>query len=129
MRKMLVGCAAAAAMAVIVSPAFAKVETVSGVLVDQACYTADKSNTGQRHAMKNGPMDNCATACAKMGMPVALVTTDGKVYVVTGQYAANKNEKLIAHMAHAVEVTGDVTTDKDGAMKIAVSSLKDRQQQ
>ena len=129
MRKMLVGFAAAVLVAALVSPAFAKVETVTGVLVDQACYKADKSNTGERHAMKNGPMDNCATACAKMGQPVALVTTDGKVYVVTGQYAANKNEKLIAHMAHAVEVTGDVTTDKDGSMKIAVSSLKDKQQQ
>jgi len=125
---MCVGFGAAALVAAFVSPALAKVETVTGVLVDQSCYKADKSNTGERHAMKNGPMDNCATACAKMGQPVALVTTDGKVYVVTGPYAANKNEKLIAHMTHAVELTGDVTADKDGSMKIAVNSLKDKQQ-
>ncbi len=128
MRTTFLGFAAAAFVAALVTPASAKVETVTGVLVDQACYKADKTNTGERHTMKNGPMDNCATACAKMGQPVALVTSDGKVYVVTGQYAANKNEKLIAHMAHAVELTGDVTTDKDGSMKIAATNLKDKQQ-
>jgi hypothetical protein len=106
------------------APAFAKVETIKGQLVDQSCYKADKSNTGERHMMKNGPMDNCATACAKMGLPVALVTSDGKVYEITGDLAANKNEKLVAHMAHTVEVTGDVTIEKDGSAKIAGSSLK-----
>jgi hypothetical protein len=102
----------------------AKVETIKGVLVDQACYKADKSNTGETHKMKTGPMDNCATACAKMGQPVALVTSDGKMYQVTGDLAANKNEKLVPHMAHTVELTGDVTSDKDGSMKIAASSVK-----
>lgn len=102
----------------------AKVETIKGVLVDQSCYKADKSNTGETHKMKNGPMDNCATACAKMGQPVALVTSDGKMYQVIGDVAANKNEKLVAHMTHTVELTGDVTSDKDGSMKIAASSVK-----
>jgi hypothetical protein len=128
MRKLCIGLAAVSCVAALASPALAKGETVTGVLVDQSCYKMDKTNTGERHTMKNGTQENCATACAKMGQPVALVTTDGKAYVVTGSYAANKNEKLIAHMAHAVEVTGDVTTEKDGSMKIAVTSLKDKQQ-
>jgi hypothetical protein len=126
MRKLCIGFAVIACVAGLVPRALAKGETVSGMLVDQSCYKMDKTNTGERHTMKSGTQENCATACAKMGQPVALVTTDGKVYVVTGSYAANKNEKLIAHMAHAVEVTGDVTTDKDGSTKIAVTSLKDK---
>jgi|SwirhisoilCB1_FD_contig_31_449334_length_440_multi_12_in_0_out_0_1 hypothetical protein len=124
MRKICAGMAAAAFTFALAAPALAKVETVKGVLVDQACYKADKSNTGQTHKMKSGAMDNCATACAKMGQPVALVTTDGKVYQVTGELAANKNEKLVPHMAQNVELTGEVTAEKDGSMKIAANSLK-----
>jgi|SRR5581483_1909420 len=124
MRRVAMGSAAAACVLALGAPAWAKVETVKGVLVDQACYKADKSNTGERHIMKNGPMDNCATACAKLGQPVALLTSDGKLYEVAGDLAANKNEKLVPHMTHTVELTGDVTAGKDGAMKIAATSLK-----
>lgn len=124
MRRVIAGVTAAACVLALGATAFAKAETVKGVLVDQACYKADKSNTGETHKMKSGAMDNCATACAKMGQPVALVTSDGKVYQVAGDLATNKNEKLIAHMSHTVELTGDVTTDKDGSMKIAANNLK-----
>jgi hypothetical protein len=124
MRKVLAGCLAAAFVFGLSAPGFAKVETVKGVLVDQACYKADKSNVAETHKMKSGPMDNCATACAKMGQPVALVTTDGKVFQVTGDLAADKNAKLVLHMTHTVELTGDVTTEKDGSMKIAANNLK-----
>jgi hypothetical protein len=109
---------------VLAVPAFAKVETVKGQLIDQACYKMDKANTGMKHNMPNGPQEDCATACAKMGRPVALLTSDGKVYQITGDLSGNKNEKLVAHMSHTVEVTGDVTTEADGSMKIAGTSLK-----
>jgi len=62
-------------------------------------------------------------SCAKEGKPVALLTSDGKVYQVTGGLAANKNAKLSAHMLHTVEITGDVT-EKDGTRSIASDSLK-----
>lgn len=124
MRRMLVGCIAAAVVLALGAPAFAKVETVKGVLVDQSCYKTDKANTVETHKMNGSPMENCATACAKLGQPVALVTTDGKVLVVTGDLAASKNAKLVPHMAHTVELTGDVTTDKDGSTKIAATTLK-----
>ena len=50
-------------------------------------------------------------------------TSDGKVYEVTGGLAANKNEKLTAHMLHTVEITGDVT-EKGGKLSIAADTLK-----
>ena len=72
---------------------------------------------------KAGEMDQCAIDCAKRGEPVALLTSDGKVYRVAGGLAANNNAKLIAHMNHTVEITGDVT-EKDGKVQIAASALK-----
>jgi hypothetical protein len=125
MRRICVGLAATVFVVALVSPAFAKMETVAGVLVDEACYMQNKANTKERHAMKNGPVETCATSCAKKGKPVALVTTDGRKYVVIGQYTANKNQILIPYMTHTVAMTGDVTTNKDGSATIAVVSIKD----
>jgi len=122
MRRMAIGAAAVAlAMS---STAFAKVETITGQLVDQSCYKMDKTNTGDNHKMPKGPTEACATACAKAGRPLALLTSDGKLVEITGSLAANKNEKLVGHIAHTIEVTGDVTTAADGSMKIAGDSLK-----
>jgi hypothetical protein len=124
MRTFFAGLTAAAFVFALGAPASAKVETVKGKLIDQACYKMDKANTGQKHQMRSGEQEDCATACAKMGRPVALLTDDGKVYQVTGDLAAEKNAKLVAHMTHTVELTGDVTTDPDGTMKIAATNLK-----
>ena len=45
------------------------------------------------------------------------------VFDLTGDLAANNNAKLIPHMSHKVELTGDVT-EKGSTMTIAASSLK-----
>ena len=94
--------------------------TVTGVLVDKACYTKDKANTSNDH---KGMGATCAQDCAKKGNPVALVTDKGEVYDVTGDLAANKNEKLVAHMSHTVTLTGEVT-DAGGKKAIAATALK-----
>ena len=103
--------------------AFAATQTISGQLIDQTCYKMNKSNTGVDHKMPSGDEANCAVTCAKMGQPVALLTSDGKVYTVTGDLAANNNAKLVPHLSHKVELTGDVT-EKGGTMTIAAASLK-----
>jgi hypothetical protein len=54
---------------------------------------------------------------------MALLTSDGKVYELTGGLAADKNAKIIPHVAHTVEVTGEVT-EANGKMMIAADSLK-----
>lgn len=123
MYKIFVGLTAAAVVVAFSVPAFARVETVKGQLIDQACYKMDRTNTGVDHKMPHGDTKDCAIACAKQGRPVALLTSDGKVYEVTGDLAANKNEKLVAHMSHTVEITGDVA-DKAGALSIAGTNLK-----
>jgi hypothetical protein len=123
MRRILAVLAAVAFVMAIGAPAFAKTETVKGQIVDQACYKMDKSNAGVDHKMPKGDTKECAIACAKAGRPLALLTSDGKVYEISGGLAAEKNAKLIPHIAHTVEITGDVM-DHDGKMMIASDSLK-----
>ena len=111
MRRIPAGLTAAAFVVSLGAPVFAKTETVKGELVDQSCYMKDKKNVGASHK-------ECADTCARKGQPVAIVTADGKVYQVTGALAADRNAKLVPHMTHTVEITGDVT-EKDGKMMIA----------
>jgi len=96
--------------------ALAAPTTVTGVLVDKACYTKDKANTTNAH---KGMGDTCAQDCAKKGQQVALVTSTGDVYDVKGEVAADMNAKLVPHMSHTMALTGEVT-DVKGVKTITV---------
>ena len=123
MRRTFAGIAIAAFVVALTAPAFAASETVKGQVVDMGCYKADKSNTGVDHKMPKGDTKDCALGCAKAGQPLALLTSDGKVYQISGSLAAEKNAKLIAHVSHTVEITGDVM-NHDGKMMIMGENLK-----
>jgi hypothetical protein len=123
MRKMLAGFSVAAFVIATGAPAFAKTETVKGQIVDEGCYKMDKSNAGVDHKMPKGDTKDCAIACAKAGRPMALLTSDGKVYEIAGGLAAEKNAKIVPHVGHTVEVTGDVMDHGDGKMMITADSL------
>lgn len=123
MKKLFSLLAAATIVAWTVQPSFGATETVTGKLIDQSCYDHDKTATGNDHKMNGKDVAGCAAMCAKKGMPVALLTTDGKVYTVKGSLAADNNAKLVAHMGHTVSITGDVATAK-GASTISASELK-----
>jgi len=113
MAAMVLGCAASAYAA-----------DVTGVLVDEACYTKDKANTTNAH---KGMGETCAQACAKKGGTVALVTEKGDVYEVMtmGGLAGENNAKLVPHMSHTVTLTGDVMDSKDKKTKmIHATALK-----
>jgi hypothetical protein len=124
MRHIYAGLIATAFVVALAAPAFAKTETVKGKIVDVSCYNMDKAaNAGKDHKMPKGDTPDCATGCAKAGRPMAILTDDGKVYELTGGLAADKNAKIVPHVAHTVEVTGDVS-EKDGKMTITADSLK-----
>ena len=111
--------AALSATAVVVAlgaPALAKTETIKGEIVEQTCYRKEKTRVGASH-------NECAEVCAKKGAPMALLTADGKLYQIAGALAADSNAKLVPHIAHTVEITGEVT-EKDGKMTIAADTLK-----
>jgi hypothetical protein len=122
MNKLFAGFAALALVGAASAPVLAKTETVKGQIVDETCYKMDKSNTGADHKMPKGETKDCAAACAKNGRPMAILTADGKVYELAGGLAADKNAKIIPHIGHTVEVTGDVM-DHGDKMMITADSL------
>ena len=123
MKRLFVGFTVAAFVVALGAPAFAKTETIKGQIVDESCYKMDKSNTGVDHKMPKGDTKDCAIGCAKAGRPMAILTADGKVYEIAGGLAADKNAKIIAHIGHTVEVTGDVM-DHGDKMMITADALK-----
>ncbi len=123
MRKMFAAMTAAALVLALSAPAFAKTETVQGQIVDLGCYKMDKANAAVDHKMPKGDTKDCAIGCAKAGKPMAILTKDGKVYQLAGGLAADQNAKIIAHVGHTVEVTGDVM-DHDGSLMITADTLK-----
>jgi len=123
MRKYLAGVMVAGLVVLVTVPVLAKTETVRGQIVDQNCYMKDMvNNKGVNHKMPAETKD-CAIACAKKGQPMALLTSDGKAYTIAGDLAANNNAKLVPHISHMVEITGD-TMDMKGKMMITAADVK-----
>lgn len=116
MRKLISMVAGAAFAISLVAPAFAAEMTVKGEVVDVACAT--KKAPGGKGADHAG----CAMACAKKGQPAGIMTADA-IYIVTGDYAANNNAKLLDFVAKSVTVVGDVT-EKDGQKIITIKTIK-----
>jgi type 1 fimbria pilin len=122
MKRMMI-CLAIAAIAIFGSLAATqafvsdKEVTIKGEVVDQPCFEGKNGARGEGHKA-------CALSCAKRGNQLAVVE-DGTnaVYSITGDYSANKNEKLIPFVAEMVEVKGTVS-EKDGKKWLAVSSIK-----
>ena len=116
MRRLVLMLAAIAVIAA--APALAAEMTVTGELVDHACYT----NRGAENGSGAGHTA-CAKACAQKGQSVALVTESGDVYMLAGAVIADSNAALVAHMSHTVEVTGDVS-EAGGVKTITTGAVK-----
>jgi len=116
MRNFVSMLARAAFVMSLAIPAGAADMTVKGEVVDVACAVDNKADgKGAAHA-------SCAMTCAKKGQPIGILTADA-IYTVTGDYAANKNGKLLDFVAKNVIVTGEVS-EKDGVKSINVKSIK-----
>lgn len=115
MRNMLWLAAAMALAAVVAAPLTASDMTVKGEVVDIQCATTKgAAGRGEAHA-------DCATACAKRGQPVGILTADA-IYTVTGDFTANSNAKLLDFIAKTVIATGQVS-ERDGVKSINVRSM------
>ncbi|MFN8058349.1 MAG: hypothetical protein U0Q12_04240 [Vicinamibacterales bacterium] len=113
MMALLAGAALVAAFGVVTS---AQGKSVTGTLVDQACFTKQGAKaTADEHA-------ECSASCAKRGSTMVIVTAS-EVLEITGDYTADKNAKLVEFAGKKVTATGDVA-ETGGKKTIKVASMK-----
>ena len=89
--------------------------TITGTVVDTGCYMSHDSK-GEKHT-------DCATMCAKNGVPLAIVDAAGKLYLPIAADHKNPNEKLMPFIEKKVKVTG-TATHKGGLEGIAITSVQ-----
>jgi len=93
-----------------------KAVTLKGELVDMGCYVSHGA-MGEKHK-------DCATKCVAGGMPMGLLTSDNKLYVLTLNHdnpdPFNKAKDLMSAM---VEVTGMVS-ERGGTRILDVTDVK-----
>ena len=90
--------------------------TLKGELVDMWCYM----EAGDRGPAKKA----CATACAKAGNPIALVDTEGNLYLTAGLESHQPaRDLLVGKMNEQVTLTGTLVK-KYGVQMLYVDALK-----
>lgn len=105
----------------VASPAAAQApaasETISGQVVDLTCYL-NAGLQGADHKM-------CAEVCAKAGLPLGILGSDGRLYLATdkGMPAPDINPKLIPFAEEQVTVTG-VVHERSGARSIVIDKIE-----
>jgi hypothetical protein len=91
--------------------------TISGTVVDVSCkFGLGLSGDGHRQ---------CAQVCAGKGIPLAILGTDGKLYIPTSQAMPGdaQNERLTEFAEQQVTVTGTVF-EAGGANAIWIDTVK-----
>jgi hypothetical protein len=73
--------------------------TLTGTVVDVNCYVTHQTQGAQHKA--------CAVACANKGVGLAILTTDGTVYMpVSSKPADPQNSRMVQFAEGKVKVTG-----------------------
>ncbi len=97
--RMYLAMALAGAVASTVAFGAGAPATISGEVIDSACYIK-MGQKGADHA-------KCAAACGKAGIPLALLTDEGQVVWLSGDAdMEGHNEKLIPHAGKRVTLEG-----------------------
>lgn len=89
--------------------------TIIGTVVDTGCYLSHDA-IGEKHI-------ECATACAKAGIPLAIVDAAGKLYLPIAADHKNPNAKLMPFIEKKVKVTG-TALEKGGLAGIAIKTVE-----
>ena len=90
--------------------------TITGEVVDLGCYLAHEGR-GAKH------MD-CAIKCINAGMPIGLLTSDGKLYLLTMDHDnPDPYNDLKSMAAKTVAVTGEVL-ERGGMKGLEAASFK-----
>lgn len=91
-----------------------KAISITGVVVDSGCYMSH-GGKGDKHVA-------CAVACAKNGVPLAIVDDAGKLYLPVATDHTNQNKKLMEFVEKKVKVDGTLV-EKGGISGIAIKSV------
>ena len=90
--------------------------TVQGEIVDMGCYLG--------HGARGAKHKACATKCIAGGMPMGLLTDDGKLYLLTMSHEnADPFNQAKDLAAETVKITGPVH-ERDGILSLEVDSLE-----
>jgi hypothetical protein len=85
-------------------------------VIDTGCYLSHDTK-GEKHV-------RCATACAKSGVPLALLDeTTGTVYLPVAVDHKNQNLRLMPFIEQKVKVTGTLI-EKGGMKGIALKTVE-----
>ena len=108
------GTSATAASATKASPA--KTATWTGEILDAGCYLG-RGAMGPKHA-------ECALKCASQGMPLMLLTKDGKAVLLTPNHDNPDAYEAVKKLAGSVaEITGTMA-ERGGVRGIDVTGAK-----
>ncbi len=86
-----------------------------GTVVDTGCYVSHDSK-GDSHL-------KCAEACAKSGVPLAILDDHGMLYLPIAVEHKNQNAKLMPFIEKKVKVTGTVL-EKGGLKGLAIKTIE-----
>ena len=93
--------------------------TLTAQVIDLHCFTAN--------GMKGDMHKECNVACSKAGVPLGLLSEDGKVYIpVAKQPMTNQakyNAKLVDYAEQWVKVTG-VLYENHGVLGLDITSVE-----
>jgi len=113
-------CAATISVTVQASPTAkteSKTVTLKGEVVCMGCY--------MEHGGKGAEHKTCGTKCVAGGMPMGLLTADGKLYLLTMSHEnADPYNKVKGMVASTVNVTGNAM-EKDGVKALEVTAVAD----
>ena len=91
-------------------------KTITGEVVDMGCYLGDGAR-GEKHI-------SCATKCISEGMPMGILTSNGRLYLVTLDHDnADPYNNLKNMPGKTVSVTGDVL-NRSGMSAIEASAVE-----
>jgi hypothetical protein len=89
--------------------------TIVGTVVDTGCYVSHDSK-GEAHA-------KCAAACARNGVPLAILDDHGTLYMPIAVEHKDQNAKLVPFIEKRVKVTG-TELQKGGLKGIAIKTVE-----
>jgi hypothetical protein len=94
-----------------------KTETLKGYVLDSACAFTK--------GLQKPISGECATACAKAGSPLVLLTADGTIYwpIAETTPSSGQNEKLLPFAGQKVTATGKVF-ERGGSRAVVIEKIE-----